>query len=113
MAHGAGLAAVWGSWARYVYKEDVARFAKFAVNVTGAAYDYADPEKTVLTGIEAMEDFFRSIHMPVSIRELGVELTGEQIEELAYKCTYMGQRTIGGIKKLGREDIARIYEMAR
>ena len=33
--------------------------------------------------------------------------------ELAYKCTYMGQRTIGGIKKLGREDIARIYEMAR
>ena len=113
VAHGAGLAAVWGSWARYVYKEDVARFAKFAVNVTGAAYDYADPEKTVLTGIEAMEDFFRSIHMPVSIRELGVELTGEQIEELAYKCTYMDQRTIGGIRKLGKVDIARIYEMAR
>ncbi len=113
VAHGAGLAAVWGSWARYVYKDDMARFAKFAVNVMGAAYDYADPEKTVLEGIEAMENFFRTIHMPVSIRELGVELTDEQIKELAYKCTYMDQRTIGGIRKLGKEDIARIYEMAK
>lgn len=113
VAHGAGLAAVWGSWARYVYKEDVARFAKFAVNVMGVAYDYGDPEKTVLMGIEAMEEFFRAIHMPVSIHELGVELTDEQIGELAYKCTYMGQRMIGGIKKLGKDDIARIYEMAR
>ena len=113
VAHGAGLAAVWGSWARYVYKDDMARFAKFAVNVMGVPYDYADPEKTVLEGIEAMENFFRTIHMPVSIRELGVELTDEQIKELAYKCTYMDQRTIGGIRKLGKVDIARIYEMAR
>ncbi len=113
VAHGAGLAAVWGSWARYVYQKDVARFAKFAVNVMGVPYDYADPEKTVLLGIEAMEDFFRSIHMPVNICELGVELSDEQIKELAYKCSYMDQRTIGGIKKLGKEDIARIYEMAR
>jgi alcohol dehydrogenase YqhD (iron-dependent ADH family) len=113
VAHGAGLAAVWGSWARYVYKENVARFAKFAVNVMGVAYDYADPEKTVLEGIEAMENFFRSIHMPVNIRELGVELNDKQIEELAYKCSFMDQRTIGGMKKLAREDIARIYEMAR
>ena len=113
VAHGAGLAAVWGSWARYVYKDDVARFAKFAVNVMGIAYDYADPEKTVLLGIEAMENFFRSIHMPVSISELGVELTEKQIDELAYKCTYMGQRTIGGIKKLGKEGIVKVYEMAK
>ncbi len=113
VAHGAGLAAVWGSWARYVYKDDVARFAKFAVNVMGVPYDYSDPEKTVLEGIERLEDFFRSIHMPVSIRELGVELTDAQIKELAYKCTYMDQRTVGGIRKLGKEDLAKIYEMAR
>ena len=34
----------------------------------------------MLEGIEAMEAFFRSIHMPVSISELGVELTDDQIE---------------------------------
>jgi hypothetical protein len=113
VAHGAGLAAVWGSWARYVYQSDVARFAKFAVNVMGIPYDYASPEKTAVAGIEALEDFFRSIHMPVSISELGVELTEEQVKELAYKCTYMETRTIGGIRKLNKEDIAEIYRMAK
>ena len=48
-----------------------------------------------------------------SMRPEMMELTDEQIGELAYKCTYMGQRMIGGIKKLGKDDIARIYEMAR
>ena len=51
--------------------------------------------------------------MPTNIRELGYELSGEQINELAEKCTYYGTRTIGSFKKLGREDIVKIYEMAR
>ena len=113
VAHGAGLSAVWGSWARYVYKSDIPRFAKFAVNVMGIPYDYADPEKTVLQGIEALEDFFTSIHMPVSISELGVEVTEEQIVELAYKCSHMEKRTIGGIMTLERKDMEEIYRMAR
>lgn len=113
VVHGAGLAAVWGSWARYVYQSDVARFAKFAVNVMGVPYDYANPEKTALEGIEALEAFFRSIHMPVSIAELGVDLTEEQIQELAYKCSFMEKRTIGGIQKLDRKDIEEIYRMAK
>ena len=37
VAHGAGLAAVWGSWARYVYREDAARFARFAHKVMGVS----------------------------------------------------------------------------
>lgn len=113
VAHGAGLAAVWGSWARYVYKSDVDRFAKLAVDVLGVPYDYADPEKTVLEGIEAMEDFFRSIHMPVSLSELGIQATDEQIEEMAYKCSFQETRTIGGVQALGRRDMAEIYRMAR
>ena len=35
VAHGAGLAAIWGSWARYVIDSCTPRFAKFAVNVMG------------------------------------------------------------------------------
>lgn len=33
VAHGAGLAAVWGSWARYVFHDRIDRFAKLAANV--------------------------------------------------------------------------------
>lgn len=113
VAHGAGLAAVWGSWARYVYKSDVMRFAQFAVNVLGVSNDFKDPEKTALEGIKAMENFYRCIGMPTSIRELGVELTDEQIHELAYKCSFKKTRTIGNFQVLNMEDIEKIYIMAR
>ena len=65
------------------------------------------------THIEAMEDFYRAIGMPTNIRELGVELTDEQIEELAEKCTFFGARKIGAFKPLDKEDIIKIYQMAR
>lgn len=113
VAHGAGLAAVWGSWARYVYKEKPERFAQFAVNVMGVTNDFSDPEKTALDGIRKMEEFYRSIHMPTNIRELGVELTEEQVEQLAYKCSFMEKRTIGQFKVLDRNDMEEIYRMAR
>ena len=98
VAHGAGLAAVWGSWARYVYMEKPERFAQFAVNVLGITNDFSKPEKTAMAGIQAMEAFYRAIEMPISIAELGVELTDAQIDELAYKCSYKKTRTIGALR---------------
>lgn len=113
VAHGAGLSAVWGAWARYVYKEDVDRFVKFAVNVMGLEKNEENPEETALAGIAAMEDFFRSIKMPVTIEELGYKLNEEQIKELAYKCSFMEKRTIGGFKVLNKTDMENIYRLAQ
>lgn len=113
-AHGAGIAAVWGSWARYVYKTDPHRFAKMAVNVLGAEAG-ADDEQTALAGIRAMEEFFRSIGMPTSIAELeGFELTDEQIDTLARACVNRSASgTIGAFQPLGLEDVRAIYTAAR
>ena len=104
VAHGAGLAAIWGSWARYVYLENPERFAQFATNVFHIPCGI-DFEKTALAGIEAMEDFFRSIKMPTNLRELGLELTDEQIHELAFKCSFEDTRTIGVFQQLNMKDI--------
>lgn len=112
VAHGAGLAALWGSWARYVYQEKPERFAQFAANVFGIPCDFAHPEKTALDGIRAMEAFYREIDMPTTLSELGVHLTEAQIEELAYKCSFMGTRTVGGFKVLEIPDMQEIYRMA-
>ena len=111
VAHGAGLAAVWGSWARYVLEPNMKRFARLAHNVLGVK-DSGDTHVDALKGIEAMEDFFRSIEMPVSIKEMGIELSEEQIRELAFKCSLEGTRVLGAVKKLGQEDMAEIYRMA-
>lgn len=113
VAHGAGLAAVWGSWARYVYKEKPARFAQFAANVFNIPWNSSNLEQMALDGIQAMEAFYRSIHMPTSLAELGVNPTEEQIQELAKKCSFMGKRTVGTFKVLQIPDMEAIYKMAR
>lgn len=112
VAHGAGLAAVWGSWARYVMDAAPERFAKFAVNVMGVEPE-AEKIKTAQKGIEAMEDFYRALDMPVCIGDMGIELAEEQMRELAEKCSHFGKRTIGCIKKLDQEDMYQIYKEAR
>lgn len=112
VAHGAGLAAVWGSWARYVVSERPERFAQFAVNVMGVEASGSDME-TALKGIEAMENFYRSINMPTTLKELGVEPTEDQLKEMAEKCSYWGERMIGCVKVLNGEDIYRIYQEAK
>ena len=112
VTHGAGLAAIWGSWARYVYDVNPERFAQFATNVFDIPCGL-DFEKTALAGIEAMEDFFRSIKMPVSLHELGLDLDDQQIHELAFKCSYEDTRTIGVFKQLNMKDMEKIYTLAR
>ncbi len=113
VAHGAGLAALWPSWARYVYKENVARFVRFAVNVMDVPNDFTDPEATALAGIEAMERFYHAIGMPTNIPELiGRKLTGDEIKELARKCSHNEARTIGAFKVLDINDMEAIYVKA-
>lgn len=114
VTHGAGLAAVWPSWARYVYRENVSRFVKFAVNVMGVTNDYTDPEGTAIKGIEAMERFYHAIGMPINIRELiGREITDDEIKEMVRKCSRNHTKTQGCFKVLKAEDMEAIYKMAR
>ena len=112
IAHGAGLSAVWGSWARYVYKENPKRFVQFAENVFGIEKIGTD-EDVAIKGIEAMENFYKDIEMPISISETGINLSDEDVEMLAEKCSNNGTRYIGSFKKLFKEDMAKIYSMAK
>ena len=112
VAHGAGLAAVWGGWSRYVMPMCPARFARFARNVMGVTLEGTD-EEVALAGIVAFEEFLRSINMPTTISEMGIELTDEIIDQLAWMCTFKGKRTIGAFKVLGLEEIKDVYRLAK
>ena len=114
VTHGAGLAAVWPSWARYVMHENLSRFVRFAVNVMDVPNDFTDPEGTALKGIEAMERFYHAIGMPVNIKELiGKDISDDEIKVMARKCSRDYQRTCGSFKVLKVEDMEAIYKMAR
>ncbi len=109
VTHGAGLAVIFPAWMKYVMKQDIARFAQFAVRVWGCEMDFQNPENTAREGIERYEQFMKSIGMPTRFSDLGAK--AEDIPVLIDKL-HLGDKTLGSFVKLTREDIRKIYELA-
>lgn len=110
VAHGAGLAALWCSWARYVYKANISRWLQYAHNVWNLDIDFEHPEDTIEKAIDLQEQYYKSLGMPTSLRELDVKESS--LEELALKCSRNKTRTLPGYMSLGYDEMLRIYRMA-
>ncbi|MCL2759765.1 MAG: iron-containing alcohol dehydrogenase [Treponema sp.] len=108
LAHGAGLAIIFPAWMRYTIKEDTLRFARFAAKVFGVDGAYYDPEQAALEGISRMENFFRSIGMPVRLKDANIDLS--RIPEMAKRVIHFGP--IGNYRKLDEKDAEAIYRLA-
>jgi alcohol dehydrogenase len=111
VAHGAGLAVVFPAWMKHVYKHDVTRFVQFAVRVWNVDNAFWSPEKTAQEGIRRLENFFKSIGLPINLKELGV--TDDRLNEMADKCTNSDKSTVGNFVKLGKEDVFNIFKLAQ
>ncbi|NLT98978.1 MAG: iron-containing alcohol dehydrogenase, partial [Christensenellaceae bacterium] len=111
VAHGAGLAIIFPAWMRYVYKQDVSRFAQFAVRVWNIEMDFFDPEKTALAGIEAIKTFYKSIGLPTSLSEIGI--TPAHYERIATNCRRREGDTVGAFVPLRTDDIINILKLAQ
>ena len=109
--HGASLAAVWGSWAEEVKSDCLPRFARFAEKVWGVGEcgDAAAAEE----GIRRTVAYFASIGMPTSLRELGIDPSGEDLRALALDATMNGTVKLSRIKPLGDDEVERIFRRAR
>lgn len=109
--HGESLSTVWGSWARYVLPANPARFARYARNVWGVSE--ADDGEAALRGIEATENYFASLNMPVSLGQSCAGVQNEAgLEELAMRCSFRKTRSIGTFRSLGYDDMLAIYRLA-
>ena len=109
-AHGASLSIVLPAWMKYVYKYNVPRFAQFAARVFNCEYDYACPENTALAGIDAVENFFRSIKMPVRLSD--IDVPESDISMLANRVTFNGENTFETYIKLTTKEIEDILRLA-
>ncbi|NLU52516.1 MAG: iron-containing alcohol dehydrogenase [Clostridiaceae bacterium] len=110
IAHGAGLAIVIPAWMKYVYKEDVARFAQFAKRVFNVDDNLFDLEEMALKGIACLESFFSSIGLPVRMSQAGID--DSRIEEMADRCTQSDTMPFGNFKKLSKQDVLNILKLA-
>ncbi|WP_026489391.1 iron-containing alcohol dehydrogenase [Butyrivibrio sp. XBB1001] len=108
--HGASLSAVWGSWAKELYLGATDRFARFARKVWNVTEE--DDTKAALEGIEKTVDFFRSIGMPTSIKELGVNPTDEDLKALSLDATMNDTVKLSRIRPLDAAAVEKIYRDA-
>ncbi|NLM35307.1 MAG: iron-containing alcohol dehydrogenase [Clostridiales bacterium] len=109
--HGAGLSIIFPAWMKYVYSHDINRFLQFSARVWDVDFHFSSPEEIALEGINRMMNFFKSIGLPVTLREAGI--SDDKFEEMAGKCTNFGQHTVGNFVKLTRDDIINIYKLAK
>lgn len=113
VAHGASLSAIWDSWARYCVDANPGRFAQYGVQVWGLDPTGKEEKELALAAIDATADYFRSIGMPTCLSELGCGILSEEVlDDLSFRCTFRGARTIGTFKVLDQQDILTIYRMA-
>ena len=110
VTHGDSLAAVWGSWAKELYKEALPRFARYARKVWEIAE--ADDEKAAVLGIEKTVAFFKSIGMPVSLSDLGINPTEKDLSALSLDATMQDTVKLSRIRLLEAADVNRIYQNA-
>jgi len=110
VTHGASLAAVWGAWAMELYKDALPRFARFARNVWNINEE--DDEMAARHGIEKTVSFFKKIGMPVSLKELGVMATEEDIKALSLDATMNDTVKLSRIRPLNAAMVERIYQKA-
>ena len=110
IAHGAGLSIIFPAWMKYVYKDDVPRFAKWANRVFDMEIDPLNMEDAVCKGIDALERFYRTLNMPTRLSDL--DIPGDRLEEMADKATNGGAWQLGNFKKLSKDDVLEIYNLA-
>ncbi len=108
IAHGAGLAVLFPAWGKWIYKEKPERFARLARNVFGV--EDKDDLKASILGIEKMSEFFKSIGMPSTLRELNVPK--ESIKRLVELCTFGYTRSVKSYVPLGEKELEEIFTLS-
>ena len=106
ITHGEGLAIITPRWMRHILSEKtLPRFVKYGVNVFGI--DAALPPCEVAEkAIQATHDFFASIGIPMTLREVGIDES--RIDEMARHVAETGELENAWVP-LAESDIAAIF----
>ena len=107
VSHGAGLAVLFPAWAKYYVDVETDKFDQFARNVFGLQNE--NKLINAKKGIEALEKYFKSIHAPLTFKELGID--NPNIDKLIDVLLDGGKKTIPHDKKpINQENARIIYE---
>ncbi|WFA08343.1 iron-containing alcohol dehydrogenase [Tissierella sp. Yu-01] len=107
--HGRSLGIIFPAWMKYVYKENINRFVQFATNVFEVSVVNKTLEEVALEGINSLITFLKDIGVPTSLSEEG--LPTDNFDLMAEKAVNDG--SLGEFKKFTKEDVVKIYDLAK
>lgn len=105
LTHGIGLAILTPAWMRYILNENnVDKFADYAINVWKLP-TLENKVKLAHQGIDATEDFFRSLGIPMSLKEVGID--DSKFELMAKRAVELGALQYAYVP-LNEQDVVKI-----
>ena len=102
-AHGIGLAIISPAYYRYIYRDGLHRFVRYAKHIWGVEDNGQGDEAIALEGINRLEAFIAELGIPATLRAVGAT---EEMLPLIANSTALG----GGYKQLNAEDVLAILK---
>lgn len=102
-AHGMGLAVISLAYYPYIFKSNIRKFKKFAINVWGVKEEGKSDEDIALEGINCLSSYIKDNKMVLTLKELGA--SKDMLNDIAKSC-----RSGGGYGKVSQEDILKILQ---
>ena len=109
VTHGAGLSVIFPAWMTWMVEHNVGKIAQYAVRVWGVP-ESEDKKAVALEGIGKLKNFFTSLGLPVTFKELGVE--NPDVDRLADSLHRNKGELVGNYVKLTKQDSKEIYHLA-
>ena len=111
IAHGAGLAIMFPAWMKYVLpRGGEKKLSQFAIRVFQVPEDLGSLEEIALEGIRRLENFNRSLEMPVRLKEAGID--SRDFDRMAEHCAALVGGIVGKFVPLTAADCKAIYQLA-
>lgn len=108
IAHGAGLSIIFPAWLKFVSEKEPSKPAQFGRRVFGIT-GLSDSD-TAQKMIASLEDFFRSLSLPVRLSEIGIGSVN--FDEMAKRALEAKRGKLGSYVRLTVEDVKKIYTIA-
>jgi len=105
IAHAAGLSIMFPAWMKYVYKNDIQKFARFGRNIFHLE---GTDEEVAVESINKIKEFFDEIGSPTSLEQ--VDINEDAVEKLTENASL--RAPIGVLMKLNKDDVREIYKLA-
>lgn len=108
VTHGAGLAVITPAWMTFMAEHRPAKVAQLARRVFGISN--TNDREAALEGIAALKNFFSSLGLPLTLRELGINTPDYTL--LVDKLHENKGEFVGGYYRLSRKETEEIYRLA-